>query len=192
MAETVKTKSDPPGVGWFHIPGVQSGQRYLAQQVKGLDVLQRYAEGKAVLDLGCAEGLVSEWLCEAGASHADGLDYNCSRIAVGRGLVSDRVHLHVADLNDLSTLPPLLPSYDIVLLLAILQKLKRPEKLLDYALARCGYLLAIQVPAQVVNDARSEHRLLDIAARVSGAGFVMLQESIWPVWLAIFVRGISS
>ncbi len=185
----MKTKTDAPGRGWFDIPGVQQGERDLTDQVKGLDTLRRYAEGKTVLDLGCAEGLLSHWLCANGAVHADGLDYNSTRIAVGQGLVSARVHLHVADLNDLSTLPPLRPRYDIVLLLAILQKLKRPEALLDYALARCGYLLAIRTPAPVIDDARSEHRPLDIAARVSSAGFVLLQRSSSPVWLSIFVRG---
>ena len=96
---------------------------------------------------------------------------------LGGGIVSNRVLLHVADLNDLSTMPGLWRSYDIVLLLAILQKLERPGVFLDYAIRRCRGCLAIRTPSSVIDDERSGRELFDIKARMARAGFETIQES---------------
>ena len=173
----MKTKTDPPGEGWFAVDGIQSGVRTVERQTKGLEVLQARAKGKTVLDLGCAEGLIANWFVQAGAHVADGIDYSTSRIMLGGGIVSNRVLLHTADLNDLSTMPGLWRSYDIVLLLAILQKLEHPAVLLDFAIKRCRGCLAIRAPAAVLDDARSGNVPLDIKAHVERAGFETIQES---------------
>jgi len=161
--------------GWFSVNGVQPGTRTLAYQIKGLGILQREAAGRTVLDLGCAEGLVSQWLCDSGAIRADGIDYSQSRLAVGRTLVSDSVRLHLGDLSEVSCLPALAPSYDIVLLLAVLHKMAYPERLLDHAMAKCGSWLAVRAPAPVIEDRCN--RRLDIAAHLNTHGFRTVQES---------------
>ena len=184
----MKTKSDPPGTGWFAINGVQTGVRQLAQQIKGLEILRREARGRTVLDLGCAEGLVSQWLCDAGAAYADGIDCSETRVAVGNGLTSDRVRLRVGDLNELSSLPILQPTYDVVLLLSVVQKLKRPEWVLDFAIRRCQRWLAIRTPSWLIEDARSNHRRVSIVDHMRRGGFTLIQESDDSVWLGVFER----
>lgn len=194
----MRTTADPPGRGWFNIGG-QTGERDLAYQTKGLEALRRHAIGMTVLDLGCAEGLVGQWFCDGGAVlHVDGVDYSETRVAIGKGLTSDRVRLHVADLNDLTTLPLLRPKYDIVLMLAILQKLERPGCLLDFAMQRSRRWIAIRTPARVIDDKRSGHRRLDVADYLCERGFALVQESdghpddptrvnpAGPAWLGVF------
>jgi SAM-dependent methyltransferase len=187
-------------MGWFNIDG-QTGARNLDYQTKGLETLRRQAIGATVLDLGCAEGLVGQWFCDGGAVlHVDGVDYSETRVAVGKGLTSDRVRLHVADLNDLTSLPPLRPKYDIVLMLAILQKLERPEVLLNFAINRARRWIAVRTPARVLDDRRSGNRPLDIPEYLRLGGFDAVQDTdghpddpsrcdpLAPAWLGVFER----
>jgi SAM-dependent methyltransferase len=175
--------------GWFIIDGIQTGRRNLSEQTSYLSSLKRVAHGKTVLDLGCAEGLIAQWFCDAGADFADGIDSCASRIATGRRLVSGRVHLHVANLNDLDSLPRLLPQYDIVLLLAVLQKVREPAVALDYAIARCGEWLAIRTPAPVIDDRRSRYVPFDIRYHIKRAGFyTTLETTTETTWINISRR----
>lgn len=131
----MKVKHDKPGKGWFE-------NHDFVNRSAGLHFGD--ITGKSVLDLGCAEGKISEWLVDRGAQFARGFDYNMTRVA--QKMNSD-VFLEYADLNYPGQLPYREDDqFDIVLVLAILQHLKQPRKLLDYALARCRWKIAVRVP----------------------------------------------
>lgn len=172
----MKTKIDPDAP-WF------GNQVDFEDRVKGLDLIHEEAAGKTVLDLGCSEGAISQWLLDAGATHATGIDNHISRINEGRE--STKVHFQLANLNDLKTVP-FLKKHDIVLCLAVLQKLRRPEVLLDYAMEHCGEFLAIRTPTSVIDDRRSYHRKLDVLRHVKSRGFILDRMITKPSWIAIF------
>jgi 2-polyprenyl-3-methyl-5-hydroxy-6-metoxy-1,4-benzoquinol methylase len=100
--------------------------------------------GKTILDLGCAEGKISEYLVGLGAASAVGYDVSHSRVHAN---TLEQVTLHQADLNFPERLPPH-PSFDIVLLMAVLKQLRNPLRLLVYAAGavKHGGLLVFRTP----------------------------------------------
>ena len=116
--------------GWFHTPG-RKGDRSLDQQIMGLYPALNACRGKSVLDLGCAEGLLALEFARAGASEVQGFEIRKDFVEIGRGLIKSAQHesamppvqLHVADAN---TLAMGARTFDIVLMLAILQKTRNP------------------------------------------------------------------
>ena len=161
---------------WF------GGQVSLEERMIGLDCL----EGDTILDLGCAEGLISHSLIIRGAKVAHGFDKSLDRVNRGNATTSDSVTLYQADLNS-PPVPPL-KRYDIVLVLAILQKLEHPEDLLIYAMRHAKDWLAIRTPAKVLCDRRSNFRRLDTAKFVTAEGFRLVCEIRSPVWVGVFRR----
>lgn len=128
--------------GWFEIEGVQKGIRTLEERIVGLDVLLEHCKDKTVLDLGCAEGLVSQWLIDNGASCAVCFDKNDEFVVAGMGNTNVQVSLMTFDLeNELLINVPM----DIILMIGILHKLKNWKKLLKYAVEN-GKIIAIRVP----------------------------------------------
>lgn len=157
--------------GWFEIAGVQRGDRTLEQQISGLEHLWPAVEGRTVLDLGCAEGLITQECARCGASLVCGIDVN------GDALKTAHLHNRVQnvrfkqhDLNDgLDE-----PRYDVVLMLAVLHKLRDPERLLREVLATDPALVIVRLPpanAPVIIDARSGNRPCDTRAIAESMGF---------------------
>jgi 2-polyprenyl-3-methyl-5-hydroxy-6-metoxy-1,4-benzoquinol methylase len=62
-----------PHKGWF-TTAERPGDRTLDQQLCGLDGLQHECAGKTVLDVGCAEGLISHYLARLGARSVYGIE----------------------------------------------------------------------------------------------------------------------
>ena len=160
-------KTEPAGKGWYQIPGVQAGDRTLSEQLIGLEPLFELAPGKTILDLGCAEGLISLELMKAGAVLTHGLE------AVGSRVDHAREHFHGrdaafyhADLNDFAHAPPvgLLESYDIVLLLSIIHKMQDTAAFVRAAAARSSDIVAIRLPDAVIRDKRSNFVPVDVPA----------------------------
>jgi hypothetical protein len=131
---------------------------------------------------------VSQWLVNAGAEHADGIDYAVDRVAAGNDFTTRQVCLRVGDLSDLASLPDLRPSYDIVLCLAVLQKMAQPDALLDFAIERCHAWLAIRVPGAVICDKRSQYRPVNVRGHVESAGFNLIGASTGGPWVGLFRR----
>jgi 2-polyprenyl-3-methyl-5-hydroxy-6-metoxy-1,4-benzoquinol methylase len=113
---------------WFAIDG-QPGDRTLEQQLQGLDPLRRFVHGQRVLDLGCAEGLLSLWCSIAGATRVLGTDVRPEMIEAAhqqlhraRGQAGFMHH----DLEGELPRDIALIGWDIVLALGVLHKLRDP------------------------------------------------------------------
>lgn len=112
--------------GWFRIVGVQDGDRDPDQQLVGCELALAEASGKAVLDLGCAEGCISAAFARAGAARVTGIDIVKDHITTARrlwaGLPVDFVNADIAVYeNDVE-----LGRFDIVVALGSPHKLPDP------------------------------------------------------------------
>ncbi|MGO1079952.1 methyltransferase domain-containing protein [Inquilinus sp. CA228] len=186
--------ADAAGRGWFDAPGV-AGDRTLAQQMVGLDHLVQAAPGRTVLDLGCAEGLIGLVLMRAGAVALDGIDLVHNRIvAAGRNAEAAGVEARYwcQDLDGFADWAPedLAPRYDLVLALSIAHKLARPDRFLEAAAARCDGLLAVRLPAPVIQDRRSGFVPVDVPALLDRAGFDLEATPAGSLgeWIGLFRR----
>jgi 2-polyprenyl-3-methyl-5-hydroxy-6-metoxy-1,4-benzoquinol methylase len=129
--------------GWFDLPG-QSGDRTIAEQLKGLEPALAEANGKTVADFGCAEGLIAMEFARAGAK-VRACDCNVEGIQIAKRLEpSLGVSFEVCNVNVLVELGAMLWRSDIVLALAILHKLRDPVKATRFMAAAAGELLVIR------------------------------------------------
>ncbi len=157
MAEAEKLRK-----GWFRIAGLQDGDRTLEQQILGLESYD-FAD-KMVLDLGCAEGLISRYVLERGAKLVHGCEIIDAHLKVATRLceglpaqfwrmdLRDFAYWHQKSMRQ--SKKPLLARYDVVLLLSIIHKLREPLAFLDYAASLSDQLI-IRLPGRVLNDERS-------------------------------------
>lgn len=140
--------------GWFSTPG-RPGDRRLEDQLKGLDHLIERVPGKTVLDVGAAEGLIGMRLFDTGAKAVHGLEIVIEHVAVGNKLRGPRaVTLEVADAN---TYKPV-RDYDIVIMLAVLHKLRDPSAACRRLAAAARELVVLRLPpkfAPTIIDERS-------------------------------------
>ncbi len=133
---------------WFAVDG-QPGDRTLEQQLMGLDRLREVVHDRSVLDLGCAEGLISVWCSITGACRVVGTDVRAEMVTAAdrqktkaRGAVKFLAHDLDADLpREISAL-----DWDVVLALGVLHKLQDPEAALRRIAARCRELLVVRLP----------------------------------------------
>lgn len=161
--------------GWFNTAG-RPGDRELQDQLKGLDWLFENCQGKTVLDAGCAEGLISIEAAKAGAVAVHGVEIVSEHVRIGNKLRGDLpVTLEVADLN--AWRPK--RDYDIVIGLAILQKLRDPTGVARALADAARHTVIFRLPpenAPSVIDSRSGGRPHNIASVMFNRGFV-LQDS---------------
>lgn len=176
--------------GWFLGIG-RDGDRTLDQQMIGLDRLISEVSGKTVLDAGCAEGLISIALVRAGATSTVGLEVVAGHIEFARELsVGLPCEWHVANLNEFDCAG--LPATDVVLMLAVLHKLKDPSRVCAALASRATDLCIIRLPPSgpVIIDARSNNKPHDIRAVMDAAGFDLehVEASVLAEWLGYFRR----
>lgn len=132
--------------GWFIIPGVQEGERTFEEQARALEPAFAQAQGKTVLDLGCAEGLLSHEFARRGAKEVVGFDCNEVILDVARSLGRGLPTCSFArvDLNKLIVKHRPTQKFDIVLALAVVHKLHDMEAGLRWvarSVARGGLLI---------------------------------------------------
>lgn len=162
--------------GWFHTKG-RLGDRTLQQQLMGLDPLFAECTGKTVLDIGCAEGLISIELAKAGAQLVHGVEIVADHVKVGQKLARKLpVGLMVQDANDWA------PKnyYDIVIALALLHKLRDPSAACARFAAHCKDLMVLRLPplhAPVIIDDRSGNEPHHIDLVMDRCGFVLEREA---------------
>ena len=137
--------------GWFKVPGIRpDGDRTLAEQLMGLQPALAETRGKTVLDLGCAEGLITNEFAKAGAKRVTGIELLASHLAVAKIICRDHTNVnficeHIGEyIKGLETFP----QYDIVLALGIIHKLEDPGVPLRFAAKSARELLVFRAPAK--------------------------------------------
>lgn len=155
---------------WFTV-GDKEGDRTLKQQLKGLGDLRDRVPGKTVLDVGCAEGLISIYLLDHGAAAVHGLEVRPDFVEVANSLRGDRAcTFEQADANDYEPVR----RYDIVIMLAVLHKLRDPSAACRRFAAAAREMVVLRLPpkfAPIIIDERSNSERHDIARVMSEAGF---------------------
>ena len=183
------------GKGWFRSEG-REGDRTLAEQMIGLEPLVAEIRGKRVLDFGCAEGLIGMELLNRGAASVTGIDTVEDHIQFGKTLASDEgiaIELLVGNLNSYPV--EKLEPADVVLLLAILHKLRDPSAFAMRAAALAKEQVIVRLPPSgaVIRDERSGYVPHDIAAVLEKAGFVLgiTVRGTNDEWIGYFRRPVS-
>ena len=158
--------------GWFDTKG-RPGDRTINQQLMGLDDLMAYVEDRTVLDVGCAEGLISIEMARRGARAVHGIEREAARVDLGRRLVGDfPVTLEKADANVWKPRR----MYDVVIALALLHKLKDPSAACARLAAACADLMVLRLPPAgelVIVDERSGRKPHDVGRVMELSGFVL-------------------
>lgn len=171
---------------WFG----KGGDRTIAQQLTGLQELTKRVPGKSVLDVGCAEGLIGIHLYDAGATAIHGLEIRPDYVAEANRLRGDRAcTFEVADAN--VWVPK--RNYQIVLMLAVLQKLKDPDQACVRFVRAARDLVVIRLPpkeAPCIVDERSGNRRVNIDDIMDIEGFRQITVTKGPLaeWTAYYER----
>ena len=120
--------------GWYKIAGVQDGDRTLDQQLLGLGLALERCGGQRILDLGCAEGLIARAFCQAGAQSVRGVEIiRANAEEARRQCAGYPVKIHCQNVEEFVDIrwkaaQAGYDSFDCVLALAILHKLKNPSR----------------------------------------------------------------
>jgi hypothetical protein len=156
LLEMIRT---PERSYYYHAPELGlHGKWPVARRLNGLDALLQACDGKSVLDLGCAEGVIARTFLDAGASLVHGFDIDEGRARSAAGLCNDtRGQFRAGNLEDWAAFVArhgdmLLPAYDTVLYLGLHQHLKAATRMatLTGAAARAKVWFAIRMPEVVM------------------------------------------
>lgn len=154
------------GKGWFKVPGIRpAGDRTLEEQMMGLGPALEEAKGKSVLDLGCAEGLISREFAKAGAASILGIELLESHLEVARIVCKKWPHItfRQAHLDDYIAEQVEIRQYDIVLALGIIHKLRDPGIPLEFAARSARDLMLFRAPAKATDGViRSKHSTAEV------------------------------
>jgi hypothetical protein len=138
---------------------LMSGTQF--DRLAGLEALSEICPGRSVLDIGCHRGLISYEAAKSGATLVHGIDLYPQGIAAAREIFKDAGIPNQFIEFDLSLGRDavvealgdvLLPRYDIVLMLAVLQHLRRQmdsgelDDLFDFFVDRAGTYLVLRMP----------------------------------------------
>lgn len=170
-------------LGWFDIPGVQRGERTVFDQMKGLRPAFAAARDCRVIDLGSAEGLIARAMLEAGAVSVECVESNDQYVdEARRQLKGLSAVVHRWDLNHGL---PSLGSAEIVLMLAILHKLKEPIALLSQVIEVVQPQIAVvRYPRRtdgVFTDSRSYFKPIDVAGYLRKNGYRETERAMGPL-----------
>lgn len=146
--------------GWFSVPGIREpADRTLAEQMIGLDEALDRARGKSVLDLGCAEGLISLEFAKAGATSVVGIERHEFHLAVARQVLARSglknvtfVERMLEDVIKADEDGQIVWHADVVLALAIIHKLKDIASGLEFVARAAGELIVFRWPHWYVPD----------------------------------------
>lgn len=165
---------------WFII-GDNGGQVHIKRQSSGLSQIDM--KGKTVLDIGCAEGLVSMQCEERGATLVHGIEKRVRAVEVARSIVgynkkNDKLKFFEGDLykpDQALNQEGLLPQYDIVLANAVLHKVTKSSEVMQMILDRCKQTIVIRLGDRRLPITRWRSTdVVDFAAR---SGFEMEWEA---------------
>lgn len=178
------------GKGWFTTPG-RPGDRTIEQQRMGLSWLFENCRGRTVLDVGCAEGLLSIELAQLGAAAVHGVEIVPGHVDVGNRLRGPLpVTFEVADANVWRPKR----QYDIVVALALLHKLRNPTAAASALAAAAREAVVLRLPpahAPSIVDERSANNPHHVGDVMLSAGFDLLSESndgAFGEWVGVYLR----
>lgn len=190
--------------GWFDVPGTQEGERALSEQLEGLERLGDEVSGRAVLDVGCAEGLIGLHLASVhGARLVIGVDPNRDFVARARQLVETHgtydAEFHEAALgyshrHDRQVLGRVLAGRrpDVVLLLSVLHKMHYPETFLEVLLTEWqpGLVVVRAPPPGVFFVTKHSRRPVNLGLEMESWGYALSGEDCGPreSWVGYFGR----
>jgi 2-polyprenyl-3-methyl-5-hydroxy-6-metoxy-1,4-benzoquinol methylase len=172
MAEPLKK------LGWFSSKG-RPGDRTLESQLQGLDRLLEACPGKSVLDIGCAEGLISMHLVDRGSTATHGIEIVAGHIEVANKLRGARACAF--EVGDANLWVPR-RSYDIVIMLAVLHKLRDPTAAVKRYAEVAREMVVIRMPPYgfTIVDDRSDSVPHDILTAMTSAGWKLDSGSTGP------------
>jgi SAM-dependent methyltransferase len=165
----------------------------LTQQLLGIEPVFQEVQGKTVLDVGCAEGLIALAMFDAGARFVFGVEIVEQHIKVANSLIGKRklefVH---ADANSYQPVE----QYDIVLMLAILQKLRDPHHACRRFARAAKELCVLRLPpknAPLIIDERSGLRPFNMKEAMGEEGFDLTEVRDGPYneWVGYFRRRVD-
>jgi len=160
--------------GWF------DGTVTLADQLLGLGPALAEAKGRTVLDLGCAEGYIAREFLAAGAARVYGMDHHAPYIerANALGLDPHRARFVVSDLNESPDADDMACCHsDIVLALAILHKLRDPERAVSEWSQFAGRLMVVRLAGGSQGVVKHKHGAAqcDLREVMPSCGFALEQ-----------------
>ena len=171
---------------WFKEAGGDLGDVHLAEQMLGLEKALDIAKDKSVLDLGCAEGLISREFLKAGAKSVTGIDIMQTYVAIAIKLCKDFANAKFirSDLNAYSKSSSR-KKYDVVLALAIIHKAKKPADFLKLAIDSCNSsgVIVIRYPIRQSDGIiKSKHcnNTCDVIKTMADNGFVSKGKLVGP------------
>lgn len=189
----------PQHKGWFRIEGVQDGDRTLDQQLIGLQPALAEATGRSFLDLGCAEALIARRFCEAGARTVRGVEIVPANAEEARRQCAawpvkihcQNVEDYVRERQEKAQRGQL--GWDCVLALAILHKLRRPDRVAEFIGRVTVELAVIRLPPHTpgfVLDARSDNVRYDITGVLHQHGLQLadVTEGPYGEWMGYYRR----
>lgn len=173
---------------WFTVPGMYDGERTLEEQMRGLAPAFDRLAGMSVIDLGCAEGLIALEAARAGARLVHGVDNSLELLRVARQLANSDVRLFRVDLNRAAWPRGVLRQYDVVLALAIVHKLIKPEEALRRFADMATDTLVIRLPRHAIGgrfrakhaDANNKRYMCDVNGVMMRSGFQLEVEFAGP------------
>ena len=150
----------------------RGGDRTLEQQLIGLQPMIERVQGKSVLDVGCAEGLIGMHLYDAGAAEVHGVERRQDYVREANRLKGDRAGctFEAVDANGYTPAK----DYDIVIMLAVLHKLDNPSACCMRFVDAARELVVMRLPpktAPVIIDDRSNGQPFDMDHTMKCAGF---------------------
>jgi len=167
--------------GWFVIPLVQTGDRTIEEQSLGVEKALAECEGKTVLDLGCAEGLLSREFAHAGAKLVHGVDSVHGHLMVAKDMCASWKNVSFEHM-DLNYPRPQRGMYDIVLALGVCHKLAEPVIGIRYAAAASLDLVLVRMSMQTSDGLLKSkflpYNICNVITEMGKMGFVL--EGIEP------------
>lgn len=176
--------------GWFTTQG-RPGDRTLESQKIGLGRLYAAVRGKTLLDVGCAEGLLTMDLVSAGgAVAAHGVEIVKGHVEVAHKL-QDTLPICFEQGDANAWIPQ--RQYDVVTLLAILHKLTNPSAACARFAAVARELVVIRLPplhAPTIIDERSGNNPHHIGTVMAAHGWRLDEVVKGPFdeWCGYYVR----
>lgn len=165
--------------GWFVTPH-REGDRTVDQQMLGLEHLALEITNKTILDVGCAEGLIGIELVRAGAKSSFGFDYFDGHLEIAQELSGDLPCTFARE--DANEFTPE-ATFDVVLMLAVLHKLRNPSEACQRFARLADDLCVIRLSpsgSQVITDGRSNNVPFDIGAVMMDEGFKVERQERGP------------